>query len=69
MKSSNGVVLCDFCGNSQHMTEAMVAECDAAICSECIDLCTQIMAERRRDGKPQSVIARLKEKAKALRNL
>ena len=53
MKSDNDVLLCDFCGNSQHVVKVMVqGNEDAAICDECIDLCNEIVAEKRGEAKP-----------------
>ncbi|MFM0610203.1 ClpX C4-type zinc finger protein [Paraburkholderia sediminicola] len=47
MKSANDVLLCDFCGNSQHVANLLVRGiADATICDECIDLCGEIVAER-----------------------
>jgi ATP-dependent protease Clp ATPase subunit len=47
MKSSNDVLLCDFCGNSQHVARLLVRGiADAAICDECIATCGEIVAER-----------------------
>ncbi|TDG02884.1 ClpX C4-type zinc finger protein [Paraburkholderia sp. CNPSo 3272] len=48
MKSANDVLLCDFCGNSQHVAALLVRGiADAAICDECIDTCIEIVTERR----------------------
>jgi len=48
MKSANDVLLCDFCGSSQHVAALLVRGiADAAICDECIDTCTEIVSERR----------------------
>ncbi|OXJ20139.1 ClpX C4-type zinc finger protein [Burkholderia sp. AU6039] len=48
MKSANDLLLCDFCGNSQHVAALLVRGIgDAAICDECIDTCTEIVTERR----------------------
>lgn len=55
MKSPNDVLLCDFCGNSQHVAELLVRGiADAAICDECIDLCVEAVAERR-GQKPERI--------------
>ncbi|MGQ7937369.1 ClpX C4-type zinc finger protein [Paraburkholderia sp. D1E] len=52
MKSSNGIWLCDFCGKTQHAAESIVHGPDGvAICDECIDLCKEIVDERR--GRPE----------------
>ena len=48
MKSANDVLLCDFCGNSQHVAKLLVRGiADATICDECIDTCVEIVAEHR----------------------
>ncbi|MBN3785560.1 ClpX C4-type zinc finger protein [Burkholderia sp. Ac-20353] len=50
MKSANNVLLCDFCGKSQHVAALLVRGiADAAICDECIDTCTEIVTERREE--------------------
>jgi ATP-dependent protease Clp ATPase subunit len=50
MKSANEVLLCDFCGNNQHVAALLVRGiADAAICDECIDACSDIVAERREE--------------------
>jgi hypothetical protein len=47
MKSANDVLLCDFCGNSQHVARLLVRGiADATICDECIEACGEIVAER-----------------------
>lgn len=68
MRSSNEVWICDFCGKTQHVANTIVTgERDVAICDECIDLCNEILEEKRRETKSRSIMATLKEKAKALR--
>ena len=48
MKSANDVLVCDFCGNSEHVARLLVRGiADATICDECIDACGEIVAERR----------------------
>jgi ATP-dependent protease Clp ATPase subunit len=47
MKSANEVLLCDFCGNSEHVAKLLVRGiADAAICDECVATCGEIVAER-----------------------
>jgi hypothetical protein len=36
---------CSFCGKRRHQVEAMAAAGDARICSECLDLCDEIVSE------------------------
>jgi hypothetical protein len=36
---------CSFCGKSHHLVEAMAAAGDARICTECLDLCDDIIAD------------------------
>lgn len=48
MKSANDLLLCDFCGNSQHVARLLVRGIeDATICDECIDVCGELVADRR----------------------
>jgi ATP-dependent protease Clp ATPase subunit len=55
MKSANDVLLCDFCGNSQHVAGLLVRGiADAAICDECIDICIEIVAERKAKKEERS---------------
>lgn len=65
MKSANNVLLCDFCGNSQHVARLLVRGiADASICDECIDLCAEIVAERR--AKRTERLPKIVSAAKAL---
>jgi hypothetical protein len=36
---------CSFCGKSNHKVEAMAAASDVRICSECLDLCDEIIRD------------------------
>jgi ATP-dependent protease Clp ATPase subunit len=48
MKSANDVIVCDFCGNTEHVARLLIRGIeDAMICDECVDLCGEIVAERR----------------------
>lgn len=38
---------CSFCGKSQHEVVALIAGPTVFICDECVDLCGQIVAEKR----------------------
>lgn len=48
-----GYPYCSFCGKHADQVETVVAGPTSAvlICSECIDLCGEIVAERRADAK------------------
>ncbi|WP_112174938.1 ClpX C4-type zinc finger protein [Paraburkholderia unamae] len=64
MKSANDVLLCDFCGNSQHVANLLIRGIsDAAICDECVDMCTGIITERR--GEDREHLPRLSRVARA----
>ncbi|WP_416339117.1 ClpX C4-type zinc finger protein [Paraburkholderia sp. CNPSo 3076] len=71
MKSANDVLLCDFCGNSQHVAKLLVRGiADAAICDDCIATCGEIVAEARaqtEDRTPSTVDAAKAWVAKAIR--
>ena len=47
-------VKCSFCGKRGCNVEAIVCGTtpDIAICSECVDLCVEIMAEERQGSSP-----------------
>jgi len=36
---------CSFCGKSHQRVEAMAASVDARICTECLDLCDEIISD------------------------
>lgn len=38
-------VCCSFCGKDHHGVEAMAAAADTRICSECLDLCVEVVAD------------------------
>jgi hypothetical protein len=38
---------CSFCGKSQHEVSQLIAGPTVFICNECVDLCTDIIRERR----------------------
>jgi ATP-dependent Clp protease ATP-binding subunit ClpX len=38
---------CSFCGKSQHRVEAMAAAGEVRICTECLDLCDEVIADNR----------------------
>lgn len=64
MKSANDVFVCDFCGNSQHVAKLLVRGVgDATICDECVDLCGEIVAERR--GQKAERLPKIVSAAKA----
>lgn len=53
------VVVCDFCGKDQHAVAHMFAGPTTgahtyAICSECIDLCAEIVAEQRAKAQQEA---------------
>jgi len=70
MKSANDVLLCDFCGNSQHVARLLVRGiADATICDERIDACVEIVAERgaqKMDRMPKILNAAKEWAAKAI---
>lgn len=43
-------IKCSFCGKSQNQVEKIIAGPGVFICSECIDLCVEIIEEERREG-------------------
>lgn len=46
--SHSAIIYCSFCGKSQHEVEKVVAGPSVFICSECVDLCTEIVVTERR---------------------
>ena len=44
------LIKCSFCGKSQNQVEKLIAGPGVFICSECIDLCVEIIEEERREG-------------------
>jgi ATP-dependent Clp protease ATP-binding subunit ClpX len=45
--NSNGDLLCSFCGKSQDEVKKLIAGPSVYICDECIQLCTEIIAEEQ----------------------
>jgi ribosomal protein L37AE/L43A len=43
---------CSFCGKSQQRVERLICGPGVAICSECIELCNDIIEEERSQGRP-----------------
>ena len=50
-------VFCDFCGRSNHEIDHVIAGPSAFICTECVDLCNTIIAERREVGSERNMVA------------
>ncbi len=46
---------CSFCGNSQHNVHKLVTGPSVAICNECIDECTSIMDDHKKDTHPENL--------------
>lgn len=42
---------CSFCGQSQREVEVMFTVGIASICSECVEFCGELLAERRAETK------------------
>lgn len=40
-------VYCSFCGKPNHEVLVLIAGPSVGICAECVDLCAQIVAEKR----------------------
>ncbi len=49
--NSNGELLCSFCGKSQDEVKKLIAGPSVYICDECIQLCTEIIAEEQKIEK------------------
>jgi len=45
---------CDFCGKRQEQVQLLMVGPRADICDECIDLCAEIVAEKRARGNPNT---------------
>lgn len=43
--SDNKIIHCSFCGNHKDVVKKLIVSDDAAICSDCIDLCNQLVEE------------------------
>jgi hypothetical protein len=48
---------CSFCNKSQRYVRRLVAGPDVYICDECIEICTDIVAEVRTDALPDDLVA------------
>jgi ATP-dependent Clp protease ATP-binding subunit ClpC len=44
------LIKCSFCGKNKNQVEKIIAGPGVFICSECIDLCVEIIEEERREG-------------------
>jgi hypothetical protein len=47
--TAEGSKNCSFCGKSQHDVAILIAGPEAFICNECVDLCTNVLEDRRID--------------------
>ena len=47
MSDSKAPLHCSFCGKSQHEVEVLIAGPGVHICSECVDLCGEIVEDKR----------------------
>lgn len=45
---------CSFCGKSQHEVKQLIAGPTVFICDECVDLCADIVAEKRSEDASAS---------------
>lgn len=43
--TDNKIIHCSFCGNHKDVVKKLIVSDDAAICSDCIDLCNQLVEE------------------------
>ena len=46
------VLHCSFCGKSNKDVAFLIAAPDVFICDECVDLCADIIAEKREESHP-----------------
>ena len=46
------ILYCSFCDKDQFDVECLIAGPSVFVCDECVDLCAEIVAERRRDALP-----------------
>ncbi len=52
-KKTKEVMLCSFCGKSQHEVKKLIAGPSAYICNECVDLCNDVLIEEaKQKGEP-----------------
>jgi len=47
----HNVLHCSFCGKTQHKVKKLIAGPSVYICNECIDICTEIIADDRRSER------------------
>jgi ClpX C4-type zinc finger/Domain of unknown function (DUF1902) len=47
-----GTCYCSFCGKSQHQVPKLIAGPAVFICNECVDLCSEIVEEKRDNPDP-----------------
>ena len=55
MQRNPNTIYCSFCDKSEHEISWMVAGPTVFICDECIDLCHQIIEEKRAKQAPRDV--------------
>ena len=53
-----GTCYCSFCGKSQHEVPKLIAGPAVFICNECVDLCSEIVEEKRDNPDPATKRAR-----------
>jgi ATP-dependent Clp protease ATP-binding subunit ClpX len=51
---SRPVLICSFCGKSQHEVRKLIAGPKVFICDGCVDLCVEIIREERQKGEAQN---------------
>ena len=47
---SKNTLYCSFCGKSQHEVRKLIAGPTVFICDECVELCSEILAELMQSG-------------------
>jgi ATP-dependent Clp protease ATP-binding subunit ClpX len=52
--SENKLNHCSFCGNHKDIVKKLIVGDDVAICSDCIELCTQLMTEDGTTSEPEN---------------
>lgn len=52
MTTENKLNHCSFCGNHKDIVKKLIVGDDVAICSDCIDLCNQLITEEEAEEKP-----------------
>jgi ATP-dependent Clp protease ATP-binding subunit ClpX len=48
------VLICSFCGKSQHEVRKLIAGPKVFICDGCVDMCVEIIREERQKGEAQN---------------